>query len=80
MIKKLLIAGCLVFACALIGCGDEDGDSSANSGGDTSSETSSETSTSCSSEYSCMNGECECANGDSCADEAACEEDCEVCE
>ncbi len=51
---------------SLAGCGDKDSDT-ASSGN-------------CSSEYSCVNDVCECADGSSCADADACESACEVCE
>lgn len=38
------------------------------------------TSENCTTEWECENGVCQCADGTPCADEDACDVDCEVCE
>ncbi|MEQ1508686.1 MAG: hypothetical protein ABMB14_41045 [Myxococcota bacterium] len=59
--------------CALVvlfGCGD---DSTGGDGGTFSSQN-------CTTDWSCINGDCTCADGSACDDDADCETACEVCD
>ncbi len=49
-------------------CGGEEGDKTTT------------TSENCTTEWSCENNVCECADGSSCADETECDSVCEVCD
>jgi hypothetical protein len=60
-----------LLACFASGCGGDSGGS-----GDDDDNVSSEN---CTSQWDCVNGACECADGSSCS-EPDCDADCEVCD
>ena len=48
-------------------------------GGDAATDGTTSSSENCTTDWTCENGVCECADGTSCADETECDAVCEVC-
>lgn len=73
-LSRILVT--LLAVVSLSACGDKD-DEDGGSGG--TNDTSVTGGSSCSSEFSCYNDICECADGTSCSSFDLCQSECEVC-